>query len=59
MRIRFDRLPEDEQPRSASAAFSRRWRVEADSASFVPHVVSYWRQQRRVEGEALPPVRVV
>ncbi len=44
-RIRFDRLPEEHLPRSTTAAFSERWRVDIDDPDFLRKIVHRWREQ--------------
>jgi hypothetical protein len=44
-RIRFDRLPVEHQPRSATASFSIRWREDINEPNFLHSVVARWRQQ--------------
>jgi hypothetical protein len=50
MRLRFDRLPENERPRSSSASFSDQWQSdEIDSAAELAAVAAAMR------GRAPPP----
>ncbi len=44
-RIRFDRLPPEHQPRSATAKFSEMWREDINEPNFLHSVVARWRQQ--------------
>ncbi len=60
-RIRFDRLPEEHQPRSATASFSRMWREDINEPNFLHSVVARWRQQAldagpmQIDPGAMPP----
>ena len=47
MRVRFDDLPPDERPRSATASFSTAWRAEADADALIAATVERWRRQTR------------
>jgi hypothetical protein len=44
MRIRFDELPEEGRPRSASAQFSTAWQTDVDRA-FIDRGIRHWRSQ--------------
>ncbi len=44
-RIRFDRLPPDHLPHSATASFSEHWREDIKEPNFLHSVVARWRQQ--------------
>ncbi|MEM8952230.1 MAG: ATP-binding protein [Pseudomonadota bacterium] len=47
MRIRFDRLQEDESPQSMTARFSEVWRAPPVDRTFVGEVVERWRTHQR------------
>jgi len=47
MRIRFDNLAPNEQPRSGSAQFSRAWQAESTSADMIQESIRRWRRQVR------------
>ncbi|MEZ5932612.1 MAG: ATP-binding protein [Alphaproteobacteria bacterium] len=47
VRIRFDRLPEDQRPRSMTARFSEAWRAVPVDKTFVREVVDRWRMHQR------------
>ena len=47
MRVRFADLPEEQRPRSASAAFSTLWQDDKAKLDFVEDTVRRWRQQIR------------
>ena len=44
-RIRFDKLPPDEMPRSSTAKFSQEWQVDVGDAKFLVSIVDRWRAQ--------------
>ncbi len=44
-RIRFDRLPPEHLPHSATASFSEHWRKDINEPNFLHSVVARWRQQ--------------
>ena len=44
-RIRFDRLPPDEMPRSSTARFSEEWQSDIGNADLLRHIVERWRAQ--------------
>jgi uncharacterized protein len=46
-RVRFDLLPADRRPRSATAAFSKRWTEDKGDPAFVADVIDRWRRQIR------------
>jgi hypothetical protein len=45
-RIRFDRLPDAQQPRSQDAPFASAWSRETQTATFLDQIVNRWRHQR-------------
>ena len=47
LRVRFDRLPPEQQPHSGTASFSRSWQHDGHNESFVAEVVERWRRQQR------------
>ncbi len=47
LRVCFDRLPPEQQPRSGTACFSERWQEDAETEIFVAEVVQHWRRQQR------------
>ncbi|MBF0354153.1 MAG: DUF87 domain-containing protein [Alphaproteobacteria bacterium] len=47
MRIKFDHLPPEERPHSASAKFSETWNQETGDRAFVERSVERWRKQER------------
>lgn len=47
MRIRFDELPPERQPRSESARFSESWQRDDADRAFVEDSIRRWRSQRR------------
>ena len=47
MRIRFDDLAPENQPRSGSAAFSSAWREYVHDEDFVGETIQRWRLQQR------------
>ena len=47
MRIRFDDLDAKNQPRSASAKFSRAWQEERGDQVSIAGVLDRWRRQAR------------
>ena len=59
MRIRFESLPENQQPHSGSAQFSRVWQADVADADLVDEGVRRWRRQMRdragVESENTHP----
>lgn len=44
-RIRFDKLPPGEMPRSSTAKFSQDWQADVGDASFLLNIVDRWRAQ--------------
>jgi DNA helicase HerA-like ATPase len=50
MRIRFDALPPERQPKSHSAQFSKAWQEDAAGEAFLEDGVSRWRMQMRRHG---------
>ncbi|MEM8987009.1 MAG: DUF87 domain-containing protein [Pseudomonadota bacterium] len=54
-RMRFDALPKDAIPRSATANFARRWSADTTDATFIEEVVARWRAQGRT-ASGPPPV---
>jgi len=46
-RIRFDDLPPERRPRSASAEFSKAWQSDAAGLDFLHEGIRRWRQQSR------------
>lgn len=47
LRVCFDRLPPERQPRSSTAQFSSSWQAEDRDEDFVAEVVERWRRQDR------------
>jgi hypothetical protein len=47
LRVRFDRLPPEQQPHSGTARFSNAWQQDSQDESFVSEVVERWRRQQR------------
>jgi DNA helicase HerA-like ATPase len=47
MRIRFDDLAPERQPRSGAASFSKAWRREIHEDDFVAETIDRWRHQVR------------
>jgi len=47
IRVRFDRLPEDQRPKSMTARFSDIWRGAPVDKAFVNEVVERWRVHQR------------
>src|SRR5215469_15012394 len=47
MRIRFDTLAPEHQPRSTSAHFSRDWQTDSAGDEFLQEGVHRWRRQMR------------
>ncbi len=47
LRVRFDRLPPEQQPHSGTARFSSSWQQDSQDESFVAEVVERWRRQQR------------
>ena len=47
MRIRFDTLAPDKQPRSTSAHFSRDWQIDTAGDEFLQDGIRRWRRQMR------------
>jgi hypothetical protein len=45
MRIRFDDLDPDHQPRSGVASFSESWREPAEDPRFIAETIQRWRHQ--------------
>ena len=46
-RIRFDDLPPERRPRSASAEFSKAWQTDAAGLDFLDEGIRRWRRQSR------------
>jgi hypothetical protein len=46
-RLRFDKLPQDQQPRSRTAKFSDAWQRGHSDPDSVAQTVSRWRQRVR------------
>jgi DNA helicase HerA-like ATPase len=49
VRLFFDTLPQERQPRSHDVAFSTRWQQDSYDLDFVNGVIDRWRNQRREE----------
>lgn len=47
MRIRFDDLDPDHQPRSGAVSFSKAWRHDIVEDGFIAETVTRWRHQTR------------
>jgi len=47
MRVRFDDLPPEERPRSATASFSTAWVAESDGEAILAATIERWRHQSR------------
>ncbi len=47
LRVRFDRLPPEQQPHSGTARFSSSWQQDSQDETFVAEVVERWRRQQR------------
>lgn len=47
MRIRFDDLAPEHQPRSGAVSFAKAWRDDIDEDGFVAETVTRWRHQTR------------
>jgi len=47
LRLTFDQLPPEEQPRSGTASFSSSWQDGGYGEDFVAEVVERWRRQQR------------
>jgi DNA helicase HerA-like ATPase len=47
LRVRFDRLPDGQRPRSMTARFSEAWRAAPVDEGFVAEVVERWRVHQR------------
>jgi hypothetical protein len=45
-RICLDLLPEDQQPKSRAAPFSKAWGEDQIDAEFLKELVNRWRRQR-------------
>ena len=45
MRIRFDNLDPEHQPRSGVASFSESWRDPDDDSQFIAETIERWRHQ--------------
>ena len=54
MRIRFNDLPEEHRPRSASAVFSKAWQEDRQGQAFVEESIQRWRMQVRYTGPSSP-----
>ncbi|TAN45000.1 MAG: DUF87 domain-containing protein [Rhodospirillales bacterium] len=50
MRLRFDDLPPEERPHSASASFSESWNKQSGDRAFIERTVERWRKQERGKG---------
>ena len=55
MRIRFDRLLPENQPRSSSAHFSRDWQTDSAGAEFIQEGIRRWRRQMRDTAQSADP----
>ncbi len=47
VRLLFDKIPEDRQPRSQDASFSKAWGTEVSDTALIDEVVRRWRIQNR------------
>ena len=47
VRLLFDKIPEDRQPRSQDASFSKAWGTEVSDTALIEEVVRRWRIQNR------------
>jgi DNA helicase HerA-like ATPase len=47
VRLTLDTLPEENRPRSGSAAFATAWQKEASSKDFIEDTIERWRRQTR------------
>jgi hypothetical protein len=47
LRVRFDSLPPERRPLSATARFSKSWQADSQDETFVAEVVERWRRQQR------------
>lgn len=47
LRVCFDHLPPERQPRSGTARFSKSWQRDGRDETFVAEVVERWRRQQR------------
>lgn len=47
VRVRFDRLPEENRPQSMTAQFSEVWRSSSVDRAFVAEIVNRWRSHQR------------
>ena len=54
IRIRFDSLPQQQQPRSGSAHFSRAWQADTADAGLIEEGIRRWRRQMRDRSTAEP-----
>ncbi len=50
VRLCFDRLPEQVQPRSGTAEFSSAWSEEWDDDAYLDQVIDAWQRQKRRPG---------
>ena len=55
VRIRFDRLLPENQPRSSSAHFSRDWQTDSAGAEFIQEGIRRWRRQMRDTAQSAGP----
>jgi hypothetical protein len=45
----FDRIPEDNRPRSADVPFAEAWSTEIRDNEAIRKTVDYWREQKHVK----------
>jgi hypothetical protein len=45
MRVRFDDLSPEKQPRSSSANFSAAWQTDVDDPNLIEDTIEHWRKQ--------------
>ena len=45
MRVRFDDLPPERQPRSSTANFSTAWQTDVDDPDLIEDTIEHWRKQ--------------
>lgn len=55
MRIRFDKLPPENRPRSSSAHFSHDWQTDSAGAEFIQEGIRRWRRQMRDAAQSADP----
>ncbi len=57
-RMRFDRLPEEAMPRSATAEFTKVWQSDVGDSDFLSDLVTRWRSQIRGADEEIRPLEL-